>query len=163
MQELTLTTRLGRDGLPISASCDGMIAASAERVWSVLEDVERFAGRVPMISKVRRSGDMVDVDLKFKIALFSVTFRFGARAEIDRGKRLELIGTSGEPKDIRLTMEVEPAGEHARLRTHTSFDLYSLGWVTKYFLKHHPEIQCGVFPGVAIALHTFLGRAATGQ
>jgi carbon monoxide dehydrogenase subunit G len=139
------------------------VAASPEAVWRVLVDVENFAGRVPMLSKVVKKGELVGVDLKFRITLFSVGFRFVARAIIDEGKRLELVYVSGEPKDMRLTLEVEPTPAGSRLITTATFDLYSLGWVVKYFLKHHPEIQCGVYPGVAIALHTHLGRAAAGS
>ena len=39
------------------------------------------------------------------------------------------------------------------------FDLHSLGWLVKYFLKHHPEIQHGIFPGVALVLIDSLKRA----
>jgi carbon monoxide dehydrogenase subunit G len=155
-------TRLGDDGLPVAADCEGVVAAPPAKVWAVIEDVDRFAGRVPMIAGIKQRGAEVDVDLKFRVTLFSVHFRFVARAEIEPGRRLVLVGISGEPKQIRLSLESEPSGAGTLLRTHASFDLHSLGWVVKYFLKHHPEIQCGVFPGVAIALHTFLARAALG-
>ena len=39
------------------------------------------------------------------------------------------------------------------------FDLMSLGWLAKYFLRHHPEIQFGIFPGVALVLVDSLRRA----
>jgi len=160
--QLQITTKLDAKGLPISARCEGDVAATPEKVWQVLADVEGFAGRVPMLSKVVRKGELVEVDLKFRITLFSVGFRFTARALIEEGRRLELVWVSGEPRDMRLTLEVEPSQIGSRLVTTAAFDLYSLGWVVKYFLKHHPEIQCGVYPGVAIALHTHLGRAAAG-
>ena len=42
-----------------------------------------------------------------------------------------------------------------------SFEVESLGWLVKYFLKHHPEIRHGIFPGVALVLHDSLRRAVS--
>jgi hypothetical protein len=33
----------------------------------------------------------------------------------------------------------------------------------KYFLKHHPEIQHGIFPGVSLVLVDTLRRVVTGS
>jgi hypothetical protein len=46
------------------------------------------------------------------------------------------------------------------VRSDAEFEVKSLGWLAKYFLKHHPEIQYGIFPGVALALLDSLKRAA---
>lgn len=35
----------------------------------------------------------------------------------------------------------------------------SLGWLAKYFLRHRPEIQFGVMPGVAVGLLESIRRA----
>ena len=61
---------------------------------------------------------------------------------------------SGEPRGIRLRFDLEPLddGKACMLRSSAAFDAMSLGWLAKYFLKHHPEIQFGVMPGVAVGL-----------
>jgi hypothetical protein len=43
---------------------------------------------------------------------------------------------------------------------HIGFDIESLGWLVKLFLKHHPEIQFGVFSGCALALLESMRTAA---
>src|SRR4051812_2632118 len=73
-----LRTRLGPSGAPTGAAATGRIAAPPERVWAVVTDVGAYAGRIPMIHRVRGDGDRVTVDLRFKISLFSVGFGFVA-------------------------------------------------------------------------------------
>jgi hypothetical protein len=67
-----------------------------------------------------------------------------------------------EPKDIRLRFTLTPTegGRACSAEADVEFDLTSLGWMAKYFLRHHPEIQFGVFPGVALVLVDSLRRAA---
>jgi hypothetical protein len=69
-------------------------------------------------------------------------------------KYLELRWVSGEPRGIRLRFDLEPLddGKACLVRSSGEFDAMSLGWLAKYFLKHHPEIQFGVMPGVAVGL-----------
>jgi hypothetical protein len=125
-------------------------------------DIERFASRLPMVHRVTRNGDQVNFDLRFRVGLiFSVGFQFGARAVQEPGRRLELRWTSGEPRDVLLRFELTPVdGDSACLvESEGAFDVMSLGWLAKYFLKHHPEIRFGIFPGVALVLIDTLRRA----
>ena len=56
--------------------------------------------------------------------------------------------------------EVEERGGRAvrleddacEVTTSVTYDIYSLGWLVKYFLRHHPEIQLGVFPGTVLTI-----------
>ena len=82
------------------------------------------------------------------------SFSFTARVVEDPGKSLELQYLSGEPHGVRIRFDLVPIedGRATRLVCASSFDLQSLGWLVKFFLKHHPEIQFGVYPGTALAL-----------
>jgi ribosome-associated toxin RatA of RatAB toxin-antitoxin module len=155
--------RFGPDGMPTGASARALLPCPPARVWAVIEALERYPERVPMIDRMRRDGGRVTIDLRFKMAFFSVKFHCVVDIVIDPGRSLELSWVSGEPRDIRLRFEVEPApGDDGKsmLRTDAQFDVYSVGWVAKYFLRHHPEIQYGIFPGVALALLDSIHRAA---
>jgi hypothetical protein len=146
----------------MSASALGRIDRPVTHVWSIIADVAGLAGRVPMVRRVRLDGDRVTVELRFKIALFSVGFQFVAAETHEEPRWLELRWVAGEPRGIRLRFELEPLddGRACLLRAAGEFDAMSLGWLTKYFLRHHPEIQYGIFPGVALALFDSMRRAA---
>jgi hypothetical protein len=130
-------------------------------VWAAIADVGGYAGRVPMIHRVRRDGDRVTVGLRFKVSLFSVGFEFVADIRHEGERLLELRGVSGEPRGLVLRFEIEPlaGGADTLLETHAELDIHSLGWLTTYFLKNHPEIQFGVFPGIALSLIDSVRRA----
>ena len=160
-----LAVHLGPDGLPSVAVAAGRIAATPARVWAVISDVDHYAGRVPMIHRVRKDGDRVTVGLRFKVAFFSMGFEFVAEERHEDERMLDLRGVSGEPRGLRLGFDLAPhaGGAETLLETHAEFDLLSVGWLAKYFLKHHPEIQYGVFPGVALSLLDSMTRAAEGR
>jgi hypothetical protein len=114
-----------------------------------------------MMSRVKRTGDRAAIDLKFKISLFSVGFQFVLDILREHEKHLELRWVAGEPRGICLRFELEPLDDGAacQIRSHGAFDAMSLGWLAKYFLKHHPEIQFGIVPGVAVGLLESMRRA----
>jgi ribosome-associated toxin RatA of RatAB toxin-antitoxin module len=150
------------DHRPIGASAVTRIERPVARVWQVVSEVDRYAERVPMVHRVRRVGDRVDVDLKFKVALFAAHFQFTADVRMEREKWLELSWVSGEPRGIKLRFELTPldGGQATLIRGDGEFDALSLGWLVKFFLKHHPEIEHGIFPGVALVLLDAMRRAA---
>jgi ribosome-associated toxin RatA of RatAB toxin-antitoxin module len=138
-----------------------LIRAPRAKVWDVITDVERYAGRVPMLHKVRRDRDWVHVQLKLRVALFSVGFAFTAEVVREEGRSLELRWVDGEPRNLKLRFDLDDAPDgQTRVRAHIGFDVGSLGWLVKYFLRHHPEIQFGIFPGSALALVDSMRRAA---
>jgi carbon monoxide dehydrogenase subunit G len=152
---------VGPDGTPSAATATTRVGAPAARVWSFIADVDRYPSFVPMLSKVRRDGDRVSVHLKFKVAFFSVGFDFVADAKYEEGKWLDLRGVAGEPRDLHIRFELTDGGDgSSTLRSTISFDPFSLGWLTKYFLKHHPEIRYGIFPGCAYGLADSMRQAA---
>ena len=85
----------------------------------------------------------------------------GAERLVDEGRAMELRYVEGEPRDLRIRHEVHDASVEGAsvLFTTVSFDALSLGFLAKYFLKHHPEIRFGVFPGSALTLSDAVLRA----
>lgn len=162
MGSVDVHVEIDASGRTTSATAEAIIDRPVNVVWRIVEDVDRFPGRIPMISKVKLAGDRTKgereratVHLKFKLALFSVGFDFVVDVKSEQGKWVELAYVSGEPRGIRLRFDLEPGdpdGKSTRLKTTGAFDVMSLGWLAKYFLKHHPEIQFGVIPGVAVGL-----------
>lgn len=162
MKQASVEVFHGADGRPARATAVARFDHAPAHVWGVIVDVERYPGRVPMIHRVRRRGDEVAVDLKFRISLLSVGFQFVVAATHEPERWLELRWISGEPRGLRLRFDLEPLddGRACSVRTEASFDPHSLGWLAKYFLKNHPEIEFGIFPGVALALLDSMRRAA---
>jgi carbon monoxide dehydrogenase subunit G len=152
---------MGADGRPAGATAACRIPVAHGRVWQVLWDVERYAGRVPMIHRVKRDGDRVKIDLKFKLALFSAGFSFTADLSYEAGEWMHVRYVSGEPRGFELFYALEDLGaDSTLLHTSARFDVSSLGWLVKYFLKHHPEIQLGIMPGVALGVLDSIRSAA---
>lgn len=163
MRSVDLKVHLDDDGTPRGATAREKLNVTVDRLWDVIVDVDRFPGRIPMMHRVRLDGSRATIDLKFKLALFSVGFRFVVDVKKEEKKWLELRWVSGEPKGIKLRFDLEETDEgKATFLTSTGEcdtpafaggpDVMSLGWLTKYFLKHHPEIQFGIIPGVAVGL-----------
>ncbi|HZS37377.1 MAG TPA: SRPBCC family protein [Polyangia bacterium] len=151
---------LGPDGIPVAAVAGMRVNATPARAWQVLADVDAYPGRVPMVNRVKRAGDRVTVQLKFRISLFSVGFEFTAETIAVENRSLELRHVAGEPRELRLRFDVLPDGDGSLVYAAIGFDVMSLGWLAKYFLRHHPEIQYGIFPGASLALLDSMRRVA---
>lgn len=161
MHKPTIEVVVGPDGTPAEATATTRVAAPVARVWAFILDVERYPTFVPMIAKARRDGDRVTVHLKFKVAFFSVGFDFVADAKFEAERWLDIRWVSGEPGALHIRFELDDNGDGSTtLRATISFDPFSLGWLTKYFLKHHPEIRYGIFPGCAYGLADSMRQAA---
>lgn len=152
---------LGADGGPVGAVAARLLPATRERVFRTITEVDRLAERVPMMDKVQLEGGRVTVHLRFGIGLFSARFSFKAERRVEDGHAMELRYLEGEPRDLRIRHEVHDAGAAGSsvLFTTVAFDAFSLGFLAKYFLKHHPEIRFGVFPGSALTLSDAVLRA----
>jgi ribosome-associated toxin RatA of RatAB toxin-antitoxin module len=172
----TIEVRFAADGLPSGAAAERVAAATPAQVWAVIDDLERYPERVPMISKARRvtprapgaplgPRERIEMQLKFRIALFSAKFGFVGDVTGEPERWLELDWVSGEPGSLHIRFDLEPVddGRATRVRAAVSFDIRTLGWLVKFFLRHHPEIQYGVFPGSALVLVDSLCRVAEGR
>jgi uncharacterized protein YndB with AHSA1/START domain len=160
-RDLVVQLHLDASEAPIGATAAARIDAPPERVWAAVTQMWQQSGWVPLVHRIRREGDLIYVDLRFRVTLLSASFKFVVRATVEEGRRLDLRWVEGEPRDIRLTFELEPASDgRTLLRASGGFDVRSLGWLVKYFLKHHPEIQPGIYPGVALVLVDWVRRAA---
>jgi ribosome-associated toxin RatA of RatAB toxin-antitoxin module len=145
---------IGEDKLPVGASGALRLAASPDTVWALIRDVERYPELVHMIHRAKRDGEEVWIQLRFRMAVISAKFGFHAALREEPGRSLDLSYTSGEPRDIRLRFELEPVdgGAATLLRVAVTYDIFSLGFLVKFFLRHHPEIQHGVYPGTVLSL-----------
>src|SRR5437868_2333747 len=107
-RRVNLAVELGPDGFPTGSQAEARLEVPPSRVWAVVTDLDGYAGRVPMVSRVRREGDRVTIQLKFKIALFSVHFEFTVEVRKEEGRWIELKWVAGEPRDILLRFDLEP-------------------------------------------------------
>jgi len=162
MRSIDLKVHIDEGGQARGATAEARIDRPVATLWKVIEEVDRYPDRLPMIHKVRLDGTRAHVDLRFKIALFSVGFHFVVDVHHEKERWLELRYVSGEPRGICLRFDLEPLddGKACVLRSKGEFDVMSLGWLAKYFLRHHPEIQFGVIPGVAVGMLESMRRAA---
>lgn len=152
---------LGSDGGPVGAVAARLLPAPRARVFRVITEVDRLAERIPMMDRVQLEGSRVTVHLRFGIGLFSAKFSFKAERRVEEGRSMELRYVEGEPRDLRIRHELHDASVEGAsvLFTTVGFDALSLGFLAKYFLKHHPEIRFGVFPGSALTLSDAVLRA----
>ncbi len=149
------------DGRPYGAVATSEIAADRKRVWSHIFDIDRYPGVVPMLSKVKREGDRVTVHLRFKVSILSVGFDFTCDVKYEEARWLELRWVAGETRELLIRFELEDVdGGMTRIKAGIWFDVFSLGWLVKYFLKNHPEIQYGIFPGCALAISDSIRKVA---
>jgi hypothetical protein len=159
-ERVPVEVELDGDGRPLGAVATTIVAATPARVWSRIFDVDGYPGIVPMIHKVKREGERVHVQLRFRISLFSVGFEFTADVRYEDERWLELRWAAGEPRGLRIRFDLDDDAAGSRLRAGIWFDVFSLGWLAKYFLKHHPEIQYGIFPGSALVMVESIRKAA---
>lgn len=157
-------------GVPVGVKSVMTVSMPPERVVERITalqgrfDFSPFLTEIPMVRNLQVAGDSVRIDLQFKVAFLSV--KFGCRAKIVREKsnvlRVEYV--DGEPAGLWLRFSLLPGeAEQSRVQVESGFDLDSLGWVAKYFLKHHPEIRPGVFAGVGYAITDVIRRVCVAE
>jgi hypothetical protein len=159
-----IRVRHGADGGPVEATAARRVKATPARVWSTISDVQSYAGRIPMMDSVKIDGNVATVHLRFGLSLFSARFSFKVARELVEGSTVILRYVEGEPRDLHIRLDVLPAsapGESLLYAT-IGFDVFSVGWLAKFFLRHHPEIRYGIYPGAASALLDTMRRVSEG-
>ena len=141
-------------GKPIGAWGAISISRPLDEAWKTIAEVQHLWDRVPMVHRVDVGTDRLRMQLRFKIALFAVTFGFEVAIHWIGDHSLELTYLSGEPRDMHLRFDMVSgaSAEETILYVRGSFDVDSVGFLAKYFLKHHPEIRSGIFPGVVVSI-----------
>ena len=153
-------------GVASGARAFARVSAPVSVVQTTFDRIERegafahFVAHIPLVRELRRDGDRFFIELQFKVSLLSV--RFGARLRLVRESatsvRFDYI--DGEPKQLTLrfaVVEAEPG--LTVLQTVVGYDIDSLGWLTKYFLRHHPEIRDGAHAGTGLTMVEALRQA----
>jgi len=151
---------------------DSQGRANCARAWArldvgvdackaALDGIEReasfgeFVRHIPMVREIKREGDLMRIDLQLKVALFSVKFGAMTRLVRESERALRIDYVEGEPVGLSLRFaysEPSSLGGKALLITTSSYDIDSLGWLAKNFLRHHPEIRDGAQAGTAVAI-----------
>jgi len=155
------------DGKPLEASGMVMVQAPPERVWSCIRDMRSLQRFIQMVESLRmlppgpQGEELLRVNLRFKIAIFSARFHFVARVERDEGRRVELTYHSGKVRDLTIRFELAPAPQgQTILLCLVRFDIHSLGWLVNIFVRHHPEIEWGIHAGSAMSIADSVRRMA---
>jgi carbon monoxide dehydrogenase subunit G len=163
--EPVVRVQLDDDALPIGAAGELRVPAPPAAVWRVVRDLAGYSRSVPMIDRVEVDGDRVTMKLRFRLAVFSARFGFSARMSSEEERWLALSYLSGEPAGIQIRFELCPLdeGRATLLAASISFDIQSLGWLVKFFLRHHPEIRYGVYTGSTLVLLDSVRRAVAAR
>jgi ribosome-associated toxin RatA of RatAB toxin-antitoxin module len=147
------------DGKPRAASGLVLVQAPPERVWECIRDMRSLQRFIEMVESLRvlppgPSGEeLVRVNLRFKIAIFSARFHFVARVAREEDSRVELTYHSGKVRDLAIRLEVAKVpGNRTILHCLVQFDIHSLGWLVNIFVRHHPEIEWGIHAGSAMSI-----------
>lgn len=137
-----------------------LIRAPVEKVVHAVEQVRRedggFLNDVNMIHKfkvLKDDGDKLRVRIDMRYRYFVLSFKFHIIADVfvREGGRLDLHAVDGKVKDLAIHFRLRPVNDGRETLFFCSmyYDVSSLGWLVDYFLKHHPEIELGVFSGSA--------------
>ena len=163
--------RLGREGIlnHVERTGDGtllrsvavaLIEAPMEKVVEAVERIRTddggFLKNVNIIDGFKVLEDRGDrlrvrLTLKYRFVILRFKFQVDADAEVGENGRLDLYGISGKPKGLRAHFRLQPVADGKQTLIYCSlrFEVRSLGWLVDYFLRHHPEIELGVFSATA--------------
>ncbi len=161
------------DGTLLRSVAVALVNAPMQRVTSEVQNIRArrggFLRDVNIINKVKFLGDKGDamrirLELRYRFFLFRTKFEVDADVHVD-GSNLDLVGTSGKPQGLRAHFRAQPVTiveggpEQTLVYCSLRFDVHSLGWLVDYFLRHHPEIELGVFSATAPVIVLTLKQA----
>jgi hypothetical protein len=173
--------RLGQEGIlnHVEQASDGtllrsvavaLIDAPLSEVVTAVRQIRTHQGGflrdVNIIHRLRILEDRPDglrIRLELRYRFFVLRFKFEVDADVvvDEEGRLDLTGVRGKPQGLRAHFRVQPVADGEKTLAYCSlrFDVNSLGWLVDYFLRHHPEIELGVFSATAPVIVLTLKQA----
>lgn len=141
-----------------AALVEAPLVRVVEEVRGIRTNQGGFLRDVNLIHKVTvlpgpSGGLRLRLALRYRFLFFRTTFEVDADVTLGEGASLDLVGVAGKPSGLLAhfrALPVSPAGQPATLvMCSLRFDVSSLGWLVDYFLRHHPEIELGVFSATA--------------
>lgn len=166
------------DGTLLRSVAVALVDAPLNKVVSEVQRIRTrrggFLRDVNIINRVTFLGEEGDrlrirLELRYRFFLFRTKFQVDADVTVGEGGSLDLVGTSGKPQGLRAHFRarpvvVDPGGpEQTLVFCSLRFDVHSLGWLVDYFLRHHPEIELGVFSATAPVIVLTLKEAVERQ
>ena len=164
------------DGTLLRSVAVVLIDAPLDRVEAEVRKIRTnqggFLAKMNMIHSVKvlsEDGDRLRIRLllRYRYLLFSAKFQFDADVFVGDKGRLDMIGVEGKPSGLKAHFRAEPVerGERSQTLVYCSvrFDVSSLGWLVDYFLRHHPEIELGVFSASAPVILLTLKESVEGR
>jgi hypothetical protein len=163
------------DGTLLRSVAVVLIDAPLERVAAEVKKIRSnqggFLAKMNMIHSVKvldDDGDRLRIRLllRYRYLLFSAKFQFDADVVVGNDGRLDMIGVDGKPSGFKAHFRAEPVERGGRPQTivvcSVRFDVRSMGWLVDTFLRHHPEIELGVFSASAPVILLTLKEAVEG-
>lgn len=115
-------------------------------------DFHSFVKHIPMVKELKKKGDRYAIELQFKVAILSVKFGAEMRLVREGPNAIRFDYIEGEPDGLSLRFAGHPMGDKVLLQIDVGYEIDSLGWLAKHFLRHHPEIRDGAHAGTAVAI-----------
>lgn len=166
------------DGTLLRSVAVALVNAPLSQVTSEVQRIRTHRGGflrdVNIINKVQFLGEDGDrlrirLELRYRFFLFRTKFTVDADVTVDDNGSLDLVGTSGKPQGLQAHFRAQPVTvteggpEQTLVYCSLRFDVHSLGWLVDYFLRHHPEIELGVFSATAPVIVLTLKQAVESQ
>ena len=156
------------------ALVDAPLNKVVDQVQQIRSQRGGFLRDVNIINKVtflRQDGDRLRLrlELLYRFFLFRTKFHVEADVTVGEDGSLDLVGVSGKPQGLRAHFRAQPVvvakdgPEQTLVFCSLRFDVHSLGWLVDYFLRHHPEIELGVFSATAPVIVLTLKEAVEKQ
>lgn len=166
------------DGTLLRSVAVALVDAPLEKVVDQVQRIRTHRGGflrdVNIVNKVTFLGEEGDrlrirLELCYRFFLFRAKFQVDADVTVDDKGSLNLVGVSGKPQGLRAHFRAQPVvideggPEQTLVYCSLRFDVHSLGWLADYFLRHHPEIELGVFSATAPIIVLTLKEAVEKQ
>lgn len=147
------------DGTLVRSVAVALITAPKEEVVAAVERIRTedggFLKELNIIERFRIIEDRKDslrirLDLRYRFFILRFGFHVVAEVSIGEDGTMDLVSVGGKPKNLVIHFRLVPVeGDQTLFYCSLRYDVRSLGWLTDYFLRHHPEIELGVFSATA--------------